>query len=71
MKLTKDAQAQLNFSSDCYMKGLVTAKKYLEAVKSIYHDDVERQITLLVEQGFTYKGAIRNIFDLDKEAICQ
>ena len=70
MKLTPQAQQQLDFSKTCLLQGMCTTKEYMKAVKAIYKEDLEKQIQFLVEQGFSQIGAFKNIYNLDsKEAI--
>lgn len=66
MTLSSKAQQSIDFSHACFLQGICKADEYLRAVKEIYQEDIEKQTKMLMEYGFTRKGAIRNIYNLDK-----
>jgi len=69
MKLTTPAQQSMDFSQACFLQGLCTTKEYMNAIKRIYQDDLNKQICFLIDQGLTEKQAFENIYGLGKERI--
>ena len=66
MKLTADAQKSYEFTEELFRQKLIGTKEFLKAVKVIYQDDVVKQTSFLIEQGFSKHGAVKNIYNLDK-----
>lgn len=69
MKLTQKAQQNADFAQACLLQGLCTPKEYLKAIKTIYQDDLQKQIDFLQEQGLTEKQAVEQIYGLGKEQV--
>lgn len=71
MDLTPKAQQSLDFSMACYRQGLCTTKEYLKAIKTIYQEDVKKQVEFLMDKGFKKMGAYKHIYNLDRGEVCQ
>ncbi len=69
MELTIQAQQSADFAKACYLQGLCTVKEYMKAIKTIYQDDLKKQIDFLVEKGITERQAVEQIYGFGKEQI--
>jgi len=69
MNLTIHAKQSADFAKTCFLQGMCTSKEYLKAIKTIYQDDLQKQIDFLVEQGITERQAVEQIYGFRKEQI--
>jgi len=69
MKLSEIAEKKYANLKKQLWDGKITTKELLEEVKTLYQDDVEYQMGILVAKGMTKEDALRKIYNLNKKEV--